>query len=91
MAALGPKTQHSFNGLAGCVVQRISRRTGTLVGLYASDDSGMENDPEFPWSTVCEKHGILVSHRTLKLARESLPQPDEWCDECRETLDATKT
>jgi hypothetical protein len=80
--------RYSFNGLAGCVIQRRSRHTGTLVGLYASEDAGMEVDPELPWSTVCEEHHAIVSHPTLAAARASLPRPDGWCDDCRERDEA---
>jgi len=69
---------------AGCVEIRRSRLTGTLVGLYRSAEAGMEADPEWPWTTVCEAHHTLVSHATRKLARENLPDPCGWCDECRE-------
>ena len=78
------KKRYAFNDLAGCVVQRISRKTKTLVGLYSSEQSGMEIDPEWPWSTVCEEHNTLVSHGSLAAARATLPDPTNWCDECRE-------
>lgn len=78
------KKRYTFNNLAGCVVQRISRITKTLVGLYSSEQSGMESDPELPWSTVCEVHHTLVSHETLAAARATLPDPTNWCDDCRE-------
>lgn len=74
---------YAFNGLAGCVTQRKCRETGTLVGLYHSDQSGMESDPELPWTTVCEKHNTLVSHTTLALAKMTLSHPTAFCDECR--------
>lgn len=78
------KKQYAFNDLAGCVVQRVSRKTRTLVGLYASMQAEMESDPELPWSTVCEPHHTLVSHETLAAAMATLPDPTNWCDECRE-------
>lgn len=69
---------------AGCIEVRRSRATGTLVGLYRSAEAGMEEDPETPYTTVCEEHNTLVCHATLKLARENLPDPRGWCDECRD-------
>lgn len=33
------------------------------------------------WQTVCETHGTICSHRTLKLAREQL-KAGGWCEEC---------
>lgn len=77
------RKQYKFAGLAGCVVQNVSKKTGTLTGLYASDQAGMESDPELPWSTVCEVHNTLVSHHGLAEARRTLPDPTNWCDECR--------
>lgn len=78
------KAIYAFNGLAGCVIQRRSRETGTLVGLYHSLQSGMESDPELPWSTVCEDHSSIVSHPTLRDAKHFLGYPTQWCDDCRE-------
>ena len=78
---------YEYNGLAGCVVQRRSRATGRLVGLYQSHQAGMESDPALPWSTVCEVHGILVCHSTLALARAHLSDPAGWCELCRHGKD----
>lgn len=78
------RKQYHFAGLAGCVVQNISKKTGTLTGLYASLQSGMESDPELPWVTVCEPHNTLVGHPTMDAARYTLPDPTNWCDDCRE-------
>jgi hypothetical protein len=78
------QTRYSFNNLAGCVTQTRSHRTGTLVGLYHSVQAGIEDDPETPWTTVCEKHGSCVCHATMGYARQSLPDPTHWCDDCRE-------
>lgn len=80
----------------GCVLLRRTRR-GILVGLYRSDDAGMESDPATPWSTVCEAHGAIVCHASRRDAAASLPHPDGWCDDCRDatasavrTVDATR-
>jgi len=75
---------YAFNNLAGCVVQRRSRRTGTLIGLYAAEQAGL--DPASgPWATVCEDHGAIATHATLNLARAHLPAV-EWCEACQEQL-----
>jgi len=85
---LRPRTRkpkvYRYNGLAGCVIQSVSRETGKLVGLYHSVQSGMEGDPELPWTTVCEEHNTLVSHPSLQAAKNSLPFPTSWCDDCRQ-------
>ena len=78
----GPKF-YAFNGLAGCVVQRKSRKTGTTVGIYQANQAGMESDPESPWATVCEVHHTLVCHTSLKLAFHHAPDPTGWCEDCR--------
>jgi hypothetical protein len=75
---------YSFNGLAGCVVQRRSQRTGTLVGLYAAEQADLDPDAG-PWATVCERHNAITNHTTLSLARAHLPIV-EWCEACQEQL-----
>lgn len=77
---------YNHNGLEGCVSQRRSRITKTVVGVYHSGQSGLESDPEIPWITLCEDHGYLVGHPTLALAREWAADPTGWCDECREQM-----
>jgi hypothetical protein len=80
--------EYGFNDLAGCVSQSRSRITGTLVGIYHGEQSGMEDDPEIPWQTVCEDHGSIVGHPSLKLAKEHAPDPSQWCEDCRTALEA---
>lgn len=58
------------------------------MGIYNGWQSGMENDPEYPWVTVCEVHNTLVAHGSLALAREHAPDPTGWCEACREVLAA---
>lgn len=82
---------YEFNNLAGCVSQTKSRITGTLVGIYHGEQSGMESDPDCPWQTVCEEHSTLVGHSSLKLAREHAPDPTNWCEGCREALESTSS
>lgn len=68
---------------AGCVTLRRARSTGTLVGLYRSLEAGLESDPDYPWSTVCEDHGGIVCHATRALATQGLSHPEEWCHVCQ--------
>jgi hypothetical protein len=79
----GPTKSYAFDGYAGLVERRKTRR-GVVVGLYAADQAGMEDDPELPWATVCEDHGSIVCHPTLQLARDWMAAPHGWCDDCRE-------
>ncbi len=76
--------QYYFHDYAGCVSRHQSRITKTVVGIYHSEQSGYESDPEIPWVTLCEDHGFLVGHPTLALARQWAPDPTGWCDECRQ-------
>jgi len=69
---------------AGCVTLRRAYSTGTIVGLYRSLDAGLESDPEYPWSTICEEHGGVSHQATLALATESLRHPEKWCPDCQE-------
>ena len=73
--------QYTFNGLSGCVIQRKSRESGSLVGLYHAAQAEIAACE--PWITVCELHGCMVVHATLALAIKDLPTPSSWCGVCR--------
>lgn len=73
---------YSFGDLAGCVEQRISRQTGVKVGLYHAGLDACSG----PWATICEEHGQIVNHATLRLARSHLADPLGWCEHCRQHL-----
>jgi hypothetical protein len=81
--------EYGFDGLAGCVVIRKSRITGSRAGLYHSMQAGIETDPELPWVTLCEDHATMVCHGSLALAKEALPDPSVWCEECRKKIGAS--
>ena len=71
---------------AGLVRYRRARSTGTHVGVYNGAVAGLDTDGgEMPWSTVCEEHGGVVSHRTRADATSWAPRPEEWCPTCQET------
>lgn len=75
---------YSFNDFAGCVSIKRSRQTGTLVGVYNAEQAGLDNDDgRAPWSTVCEKHGTIICHSTLSLAKGHAADPKGWCEDCR--------
>ena len=65
---------------AGCVQLRRSRKTGTMIGVYHSEQAGLDPDGG-AWSTICEKHGTICNHETLKLAKDHAPYV-EWCEDC---------
>jgi hypothetical protein len=73
---------YDFNGLPGCVMQRRSRDTGALIGLYNAAQAGMKTDAG-AWTTVCEDHGTVVNHARLADARAWMAEPSIWCEGCR--------
>lgn len=78
--------RYGAHGLAGCVEQKRCRATGLPIGIYRADQAELEDDPEFPWATVCEEHGTILRAQTLKLARAGATHP-EWCDDCQPLLE----
>lgn len=66
---------------AGLVETRRSRQTGHMVSIYDGGPAGMDTEAG-RWQTVCEPHGHIISHGTLKLARHWLADPLGWCEEC---------
>lgn len=74
---------YDFAGMAGCVVQRRAQQTGTLVGVYNSEQAGLEDDMSCAWMTVCEVHGVLVGHTSMRNAISWAADPASWCEWCR--------
>ncbi|HUN92555.1 MAG TPA: hypothetical protein VMU33_10885 [Burkholderiaceae bacterium] len=73
---------YAFNGVPGCVTQRRSRDTGTLIGLYHAAQASMSTEAG-AWATVCEDHGTVVNHARLADARAWMAEPSIWCEACR--------
>jgi hypothetical protein len=67
---------------AGCIQLRRARSTGTLVGVYRAGEAGLEDEPGYPWATVCEEHATLIVHETRALAVSHAAAPEGWCEEC---------
>lgn len=65
----------------GLVESRKNRVTGLIVSLYHGVQSGIDVDQA--WVTVCEEHGMLVGHDTLKAARSWMAEPQTWCEDCQ--------
>ena len=78
--------EYNHKGYAGLVQQTRAQTTGTLVGLYHSEQAGLDHDPEYPWTTVCEDHGLMVTHASLRAARAHAVVPHEWCELCQKKL-----
>lgn len=81
------KTRFSRAELALKRAQRAGCRAlayapnGQLVGLYKARDAGVDADD--PYVTVCEEHGQMVGQPSCRSGRLSMPNPAEWCSECR--------
>jgi len=63
-----------------------SRQTGLYVGVYDGEAADMDTDGG-RWQTVCEEHGSICSHGTLKLALYHAASPLDWCETCRTAHD----
>jgi hypothetical protein len=70
-----------FAGNAGWRSTHLARSTGRPVSVYDGIAAGMDVAGG-RWQTVCEDHGCIVSHQTIRLARWHAPCPDEWCGVC---------
>lgn len=76
---------------AGIRSFRRSRQSGNYVGIYHSEEQGLDpciNDvtgkTEGRYTLVCEKHGETVAVRSITFAREHAADPFGWCASCRE-------
>lgn len=89
---------YNTDGVAGLIITRRNRYTGFDVSIYHNEQAGMDcgcgislsqtgkhNEHHDSFSTVCEEHGQICSHRTLMLARAHLALP-AWCEVCQEIL-----
>ncbi len=70
-------------GEAGLIQRRKSRVTRTTVAVYGAAAQGIETDPECKYAVVCEDHGTCVCVKTLSQARDTAPDPTNFCDDCR--------
>ena len=77
--------QYNANGLSGCVIQQKNRLTKFMVGVYHGEQAGMESDSNFPWVTVCEKHGSIVASASITNAKTAMTFPD-WCEDCQKLM-----
>jgi hypothetical protein len=71
----------SWPNYAGLRYWAKARSTGTQVSIYRADQAGLDDDNgKMPYSTVCETHGTVICHESLKMARSHVAQPEHWCD-----------
>lgn len=67
---------------AGLIQRRKSQAFGVVVSIYKAEEAGL--DPcGGPYVTVCDAHGSLCNHETLREARAHAPHLN-WCEECME-------
>lgn len=70
---------------AGFRSVRRNPRTGTFIVVLDDREQGDESDPDVGrWTTLCDDHGTLIFHDTLRLAEWHAADPEGWCEECRE-------
>lgn len=72
---------YALDGVAG-LVERRRRSNGVQVGVYNARQAGLDQESGACWYSVCEEHGTLVAHQTLKLAKYHAVTPEEWCEGC---------
>ena len=71
-----------ISGRAGFVTMVVNPCTAIGYVVVYDRKKGFDADTEFRWVTVCERHGTMVSSRTLKLAKEAMGSVD-FCNECQ--------
>jgi len=81
---------YSHLGLAGLVMRRRNHRTSSRVSLYHGAQAGLDLSEGCTWATVCEDHGVILGHQSIRLARTSLSRPDDWCEGCSKLTQAPK-
>ena len=74
------KKQYKFDGFAGCV-RRWVNRAGKLVGVYHSEQAGIDT---YGWSVVCEKHHTVNITTSLRVALHVAADTHLWCGPCQE-------
>jgi hypothetical protein len=67
---------------AGYRSAHFARSTGTLVVVVGTEEQGLDPEGGGPWTTICDDHGTICQHETLRLARYFAPCPEEWCEDC---------
>lgn len=68
-------------GRNGCVQLRKSQIFKVHVGVYRADQAGLDGDGG-PWVSICEDHGAVCNHATLKVVLEQAPWLN-WCEVCQ--------
>lgn len=74
-----------------------ARSTGTPVTTGHADDLGLDRGlsdydgiEHTRWYNICEPHGMICGHQTLALAKAFAAAPEEWCGDCRDSINTEK-
>jgi len=63
-------------------ITKRARETGRDVTVVHGEDEGLDFEDDGPWYTICDDHGFLCAHRTLRLASSHASNPLGWCEDC---------
>lgn len=67
----------------GCVALVRARSTGSLVGLYRTAETDLDEEIG-SWAVVCEAHHTILGVESKARARASMADPAAFCDDCRD-------
>ena len=67
---------------AGLIQRRKSQAFGVVVSIYKAEEANLCTEGG-RYATVCEAHGTICNHETLREARAHAPHLN-WCEECME-------
>lgn len=71
---------------AGLRAWRKNRETGNFVAVYDGEAQGMDTEGG-RWQTVCDPHGTILNHETLKVAISWVSEAADWCEACRAEIE----
>ena len=81
-----PSHRKPHNWWAGYVTERKNPISGDYTVIVKAVDAHLDPDGG-PWVTLCNAHGNLVNHSSLKIARSFMYSGSQnWCEECMDIL-----
>jgi len=79
---------YNLDKIAGLVATWKNRRTGAQISIYHAEQAGLDSDGG-RWVSICENHGDLCNHDSLRLAKAHAAIP-EWCTSCAKIIHGGK-
>jgi len=77
------------NHEAGYIAERVNPFVPhTKVVIYNANEQGIDV-AEYKYAVVCDAHGQIGGEDSVRLARQSMKQPDDFCVECRVLAEET--